>query len=797
MDINRHYHEASTRTALSLRNVLQARDVRELSRLTLPEIDAVVERVARLIPAGNVPGLILSGLARLNERRPSTERVQRDVNRLFAGVDEALDRVEYLTLFAGPAAVIWGYQSLLKLAGKDPNDAFPEGTWQFYVDYALREDTARHANETHGFDTALNRSRVTLSLVDRVTAWTMAAIYLLHRYDALLANEWRERVALDVLRGVIHDEAQVAKYFRAWEKQRPFSRSTDAVSDEDFAAYRHRKFDIFTTLIERNMGRRAQREWHAQFIKLEQRDLQSYQQQMTILAYLEPGSHGETRVRFPLAEAHIGLIVKGHYYLIPACIPGTSYPADPATVHAQVASIMRSQRKAAATALAHVAVIRRGAWAGLREQMSPTLQAELNALRHAPILLNTDRPLREQPLALVRQAERGIGDHPLTIFDTGTSFVFDQSHIFFDGSWGAALAEILTNEALAWAYVLHDTPPPAPAAPPPKPIFLPLAITPAEQECLTNAPRVLPEVSGETEAVNLRAVLDLRKLLHKRNEELQLTVNDLLVLYRAIHAATYVPGPALQQELEQGRVQRRKASREAYEAALAALDAGRSTNPSVLIPVDASKHSPRERLHPLTFEIPLAELDLLRQHTQTWEALLACETGGAFKPFDAQRRMYFASLAALGKLLARIKICAAAGESASVGSIRLLAHLPRPVQYWLDRIPQHVDMLNDLLKGREVFSNVGAVVPGSTLCRFITAKDDNEKKTLAWGVITSADGVMRLSLRDFRPHVALLIESGHQKTAQRIVQDYLEQYAYGLNNYVLQLSHIARVGPNH
>ncbi len=796
MNINHHYHEASTRTALSLRNVLQARDVRDLSHLTLPEIDAVVERVARLIPAGNVPGLILSGLARLNERRPSAERVQRDVNRLFAGVEEALDRVEYLTLFAGPAAVIWGYQSLLKLAGKDPNDAFPEGTWQFYVDYALREDTARHANETHGFDTALTRSRVALSPVDRITAWTMAAIYLLHRYDALLANEWRERVVLEALHRVMHDEAQIAKYSRAWERQRPFSRSTDAIPGEDFAAYRRRKFDIFTTVIERNLGRRARQTWYTQFAKMEQRDLAAYQQQMTMLAYLEPGSHGETRVRFPLSEAHIGLIVKGHYYLIPACIPGTSYPPDPATVRTQIATILRSQRKASAPSLTNVAVIRRGAWAGLREQLSPTLQAELNALRHAPILLNTDRPQREQPLALLRQTERGIGDHPLTIFDTGTSFVFDQSHIFFDGSWGAALAEILTNEALGWAYILHETPPPAPAAPPPKPTFLPLAFTAAEQERLAHAPRVLPEVSGETTAVNLRAMLELRKLLHTRNEELQLTINDLLVLYRAIHAATYVPSGAVQQELEQGRTQRRKASREAFEAAWAAVEAGRNTNPSILIPVDASKHNPRERLHPLTFEVPLSELDLLRQHAQTWEALQACEVGGAFKLFDAQRRLYLASLAALGKLLTQIKICAAAGESASVGSIRLLAHLPRPVQQWLDRIPQRVDMLNDLLKGREVFSNVGAVVPGSTLCRFITAKDDNEKKTLAWGVITGADGIMRLSLRDFRPHVALLIEAGHQKTAQHMAQDYLDQYAYGLNNYVLQLSHIAHVGPN-
>ena len=102
--------------------------------------------------------------------------------------------------FAGPAAVIWGYQNLLRLAGKDPEDSFPEGYWQFYVDYALREDTARHSNETHGFDTLINKYQIRLDTVDRITAWVMASIQCLCHYDHLLHNEWRERVYLNLLR---------------------------------------------------------------------------------------------------------------------------------------------------------------------------------------------------------------------------------------------------------------------------------------------------------------------------------------------------------------------------------------------------------------------------------------------------------------------------------------------------------------------------------------------------------------------------------------------------------------------
>ena len=97
-----------------------------------------------------------------------------------------------------------------------------------------------------------------------------------------------------------------------------------------------------------------------------------------------------------------------------------------------------------------------------------------------------------------------------------------------------------------------------------------------------------------------------------------------------------------------------------------------------------------------------------------------------------------------------------------------------------------------MVKGREVFSNVGAVAPSSTLRRFITAKDDNEQKTLAWGVLTDAKGVMRISLRDFRPHVRLLQSRGRMDLAVRIAQDYLDAYAEGLNRFVQELLRITQ-----
>ncbi len=88
---------------------------------------------------------------------------------------------------------------------------------------------------------------------------------------------------------------------------------------------------------------------------------------------------------------------------------------------------------------------------------------------------------------------------------------------------------------------------------------------------------------------------------------------------------------------------------------------------------------------------------------------------------------------------------------------------------------------------------MGAVASGSTLQRFITAKDDNDQKTLAWGVITDADGTLHVALRDFRPHVALLIAEGQRDVAQRVTHDYLAAYVHGLNQFVYEVQRIARV----
>lgn len=784
--------QATIETATDLKSIAQSPPVRDLSRLSLPEIEAVVDVTSQIIPAGNIPGMILNGLTRLGGQRLPRQTVQKHITALFSGLDFLFDQVASGAILVAPAAVLWGYQNLLKLAGKDPDSAFPEGIWQFYVDYALREDTARHVIETHGFETILHQHGIRLNELDRLTAWTMAAISVLHQYDALLEIEWRERISTSILRELtrsLPDAAYYAGLYREWEIQRPYRRGAEA-ANYDYPDYRRIKFQHFLQDAMRGLSSDLRAEWQRRMNEAE-RDLPAYQRQMSILAYLEPGQYGETRVPYNFEQASIGLILRGNYYLLPVCAPGSDQPLNTETVRAQIAALLAlpGAQPAPLTVLAR---IKRSALPALFRKLSPAVVEELSRLRFAPILINADRRPVSLPLTELRQAERGIGSHALTIFQTDSTTVFDQSHIFFDGILGAALAEIITNEALSWAAYLSTLPAARPAV---QRMFSVLAfpLTPADQEQIRAAPRATAESGAESDKINLRACLNLRYYFKQRNDALKLTVNDLLVLYRAMHAAKYQPSPELESKLK--KLASNRAHRSLAEQIQTALEESRRQNPSMLIPMDASRHSPRDRLYPLSMEVPLAELDLLHLHQRAIQALNAYEGFKGERPvlyaqFDEAQRVYLAALAGFSAIFDRLKEIAIQGESASVGAIKALAHIPPPLQRLLDQIPSRFELLNNVLKGREVFSNVGAVVPTSTIRRFVTAKDDNEQKQLVWGVITDAQGIMHVSLRDFRPHVAALQAIGRADLAHEITQDYLDSYVKGFNNFIFDLHRI-------
>jgi hypothetical protein len=350
----------------------------------------------------------------------------------------------------------------------------------------------------------------------------------------------------------------------------------------------------------------------------------------------------------------------------------------------------------------------------------------------------------------------------------------------------------MTNEALSWAVYLSMLPSPEPAR---KRIYtaLDFDFRASDASLIQDFPAISIEASAESSAVNLKACQALRKLFKRRNDLIQLTINDLLVLYRSIHAVTYQPSSDLAAELA------RLAESDAGLAVKIrrALKDAQKANPSILIPVDASRRNPKDRIYPLNVEVPLAELDLLGLHAQAIQALNDYEMKNgdrtaSYAEFDRVQRIYLASLAGFGAFLKKAREIAIQGESASVGALKMLAHLPTPIQRLLDKLPDRFELLNNLLKGKEVFSNIGQVAPTSTLSRFISAKDDNEQKQLTWGVMTDASGVMHMSLRDFRPHVEALRVIGHQDLANLIAQDYLDAYAEGINKFIKDLWRITQ-----
>jgi hypothetical protein len=147
-----------------------------------------------------------------------------------------------------------------------------------------------------------------------------------------------------------------------------------------------------------------------------------------------------------------------------------------------------------------------------------------------------------------------------------------------------------------------------------------------------------------------------------------------------------------------------------------------------------------------------------------------------------------AYLAAFGEVLDALKALTMRGESFNTATIRLLAHLPASLQHLLDQVPQRISVLNEIIKGSEVFSNVGRVAPGTSLTRFISAKDDGQTKELIWGILTDDQGRMCITLRDFRPFVPLLLALGEGDLANLLAQDYLDGYVRGLNSFVAELS---------
>ncbi len=773
--------QAQSATILSLSRALQGNE--DLTRMNLDDITELANEVARVVPAGNVVRMVFSQLRAIRGRRVTDNDSRRLLSLLNQGMATFLDSAAYMAFYTTPAMLISGYQLLLRASGKDPEDAFPHGTWQYYLEFGLREDTARHACETDGFQQMLADEAPDVSEGDQLTAWIIAAQFLLLNYHDFVQEEWYERALLRRLGGLLDDRRVNSR----WVARRPYG--VPLSSEKDYISYRREVFSDFVreVLLSEMHYHDVDKTlsfWNNQET-LTNEDRVAYQEQMSLLAKLEPGSFNDGRTPLDLDETNIAVVWRGNYYMIP--LMHNRVPLDRQAIRVLAHAILLQPDAKVAVIDDFLVSVPRGEQGHVRNLLPDEVRHQVDWLRTAPVIVNWDQTDSRQTLSEIRRGKRGVGDHALTLFRTDNSMVFDQSHIFFDAIWGMATAEILTNEATRNLLQMRGM------APVTRPGFSPhmvnLAFTLKGKLRQYAAP--FRELSAEIELPIMPEMKRLRRLLKQRSSDLHLTVNDILILYRSLYNQYYQPSEELTQAL---RRLSRSGSQErgAVRDVAAMIEKTKQVSPAFLIPIDASVVNPRARIFPVTFCPRPPWTDIGPQHETTWQLLAQYQEGGDWKAFADNRTRYLEMMRMFGVLMQRYKEIALEGKTVSIATLKLLSGVPKRVQAMLRNSPDKIDILNDMLKGTEVFSNVGIVAETSSLNRFITAKDDNQKKELCWGVMTRADGTMVITLRDFRPQVTALLDIEAADVAQMVTQDFLDGYGIGLQNYLREVTEIIK-----
>jgi hypothetical protein len=788
-------------------------------------------------------GLIYSGLILLKARRvrPRSESKRRRTH-----PSDIFNHVLYALFIIVPAFVLNLIQHLRTLlTGKTRRHEF--GAWQWYLQTGLREDTGRFTNETTGFHSSQPDKATDL---DNLTAWIMTVVQFLWNYDDLMEAVWNEWTMLRIVSEAaeltgLSGEEPFYRLQRAWEVERPYR----APLNGTYADIRRAYFDDFITPCLEKLPETVRQTVLEKHQRLSRDGLAHFRKQMSLLARMAPGRFADTKHVIPLWNACIGLIVKGRYYLLDVAdhdesglpvvygysgkqwrlqvregqpvspigdnltiegdqvyraedgeLVGYLATAPVSRIKWQIRAILANPEGAyypdAQPIDVFLAETPRRFQHTLRQLLPQQTRRELDELNRAPIIINWVEQPREATLAELRRTQRGIGDHALTIMRTESSIIFDQSHAFFDGTWSMAMAEVLTNSAINWRErCMSIAPSEAPAAGT-------LRLAPSQafvKEAL--AVRQLPEISAETIIWDISNVFSLRRLLMETGT--RLTVNDLLVITRIFHAAHYVPSPSAQQQIKDFQDSASiRAEEHAIQAVARSLLRGRVLNPALLIPVDASPTDPQERLFPVTFR-NLAD-NLVWIWDDTWDTYQAYrrieppntpEGIEAFHAFALARTLLVGNLRAFSYILDANKVVAIRGDSINVAIMNLLVGLPSWLQTLLKEIPEMFPMLNEIIRGDEVYSNVGRVAEGSTLSRFMTAKDDGNTKALAWGFMTDDQGRLIVTMRDFRPHVKPLIEAGRSDLAQMLAQDYVVAYTADLIGLVARLSAMLQAKP--
>lgn len=687
-----------------------------------------------------------------------------------------------------------------------------EPLFQAFAKKALRDDAARFSVEcvwsTDRHQTAKHRA---LGAARGANIYPSPALHgetsllagciftvaqLLYHYADLLACEWDNRMyARDLASSVLSGQAgasplqtigrvsiepsaemfaDLAAYVRAYERALEERRQRCA------QLFAHSGYDA---ALQAHMGRR-------------ERDLPAYQRQMSLLQSLRPGRHGDVPVPIPIDKLSIAVRKGNRYVLIPVYMPeqgratGSYRMISREEIRGYAEYIGGLPDEGPLSLNPSLPRILRRYQHGVRKRYSPEALTELEVLASAPVVINWNIHDASRNLSLIRQTQRGGNDQPLTLIRTERGVVCDFSHILFDGLWASSVAHYVTHFTTSITNSeLEDT-----VAAAKEPPFLdvpadrqeessPSAVIAArpdrartvqlerdvdnkEREA-THTDKLVHEVSAELGGIELKSLTASLQLMNLHG--VTITLNDLLLLARMLHAKTYKPSMDVEQAL--ASLTEPKEAQSAARLWRKRMEVERQCPPALLIPIDATERDPKERLYMTSIRPNDLPKGLLEQLAQ-----LLHPRSATTNSFPTIMRGVNERLAETGLIFRKKFNLARQGRSFSTKASRLFVASPYPMRDAGDWVTEQVKGLRTRVKGDELFSNLGQMPPWSTATRFMSARSSGKAQQRVWGIMTDNRQQLMITLRDFHPFTVMLIRNGQGHLAASILQDYLNAF---------------------
>jgi hypothetical protein len=255
-DLSGDDYRRSVESSLASLGQLDDVALHELSRLTAQEVTRLRREIAGAGQTAGLSGFLRHGLMRFQARNVTQERSERSLSAVLRGLNLVPQNLLGAVVAAPTTVALAGYQRMMRLIGRNAEDAFPDGTWQFYLEFNLREDAARHANETVAFQRSLPPG---VPEAVQGAAWGAAVARLVLGYDELLALIWQEYASLRLLREI--DETLGRRTLAVWGHYRPYTRPVG----ESYNAYRRRMFRAMLAEHLAGLAPQARQQWAAHY----------------------------------------------------------------------------------------------------------------------------------------------------------------------------------------------------------------------------------------------------------------------------------------------------------------------------------------------------------------------------------------------------------------------------------------------------------------------------------------------------------------------------------------------------